>query len=380
MKKIISDEKLQNAISYIGGKTLANLSDFTYKYPASASVNNIYPQTDNVSWTTSFYTGMLHLSYQKTKDERFEKAAAVHTKDFARRLKERIDLGNHDIGFLYTLSCVGAYKIKNDEFAKETAVKAADMLLDRYIEKAGVIHCWGDMEGCTEYARIIVDCLLNLPLLYWASEATGDDKYKRAAYTHAKNTQKYIIRPDKSTYHSYIFNVKTGLADHGETVQGFADNSCWSRGQAWGIYGFMLSYLYTGDKSFIETACELLDYFLSHLPEDHVPYWDLYFQSGNEERDSSAAAITACGIIEILKALDESDPRRDKYTQALSDILNSLIDNYMTTPDTASNGILLHGVYGKPQNNGIDECLIWGDYFFLEALMRLDNPKLEIMW
>lgn len=379
MNKFISKEECSNAVKYIIKKMNDCLDTFTYKYPSPASINNIYQQSDNVGWTTSFWTGMLWLAYEYTGDEKYKNIAEIQIKDFKNRLLNSIDLENHDIGFLYSLSCVAGYKLTGDEFAKETALLAADKLYSRYFNNTGVIHCWGPLQDGMEFARIIIDCLMNLPLLYWATEVTGDKKYAEAAYNHAINTKKYIIRPNKSTYHSYIFNVRTHQPDHGETVQGYADTSCWSRGQAWGIYGFLLSYRYTKDASFIDASKQLLDYYLEHLPEDMIPYWDLYFQSGNEERDTSAAAITACGIAELLKILPEADPDYERYKNALSDMLSSLINKYTTKNIPESNGILLHGVYGKPQNNGVDECLIWGDYYYFEVLMRIISDR-HLYW
>src|SRR5699024_5358011 len=151
----------------------------------------------------------------------------------------------------------------------------------------------------------------NLSLLYFASEKTGDDKYRIAANRHAKLTQKYIVRENATTYHTYFFDRQTGEAIRGETAQGYAHDSCWARGQAWGIYGFTLSYLHTGDSSYLETAEQIADYFLSRLPKDHVAYWDLVFSDGSDqERDSSAAAIAASGLLELAKQLPVFHPKR----------------------------------------------------------------------
>lgn len=156
------------------------------------------------------------------------------------------------------------------------------------------------------------------------------------------------------------------------TAQGYSDNSAWARGQAWGVYGFALSYAHTGDKTFLETASRIADYYLERLPEDFVPYWDLYFQEGDEDRDSSSAGILACGLLELSKHLPVLDPRKKEYEETAVRIVKSLFENYTTEKDL-SNGIIKHGVYAIPFHVGVDECCIWGDYFYVEALMRLRN-------
>ena len=260
---------------------------------------------------------------------------------------------------------------------KETALKAADKLITRYKEKGEFIQAWGALDNPEAY-RLIIDCMLNLPLLYWASEVTGDDKYAVIAAKHAVTAVKTVIREDSSTYHPYYFDLETGSPKKGVTHQGYSDDSAWARGQAWGIYGFPLSFIYTGKEEYITEAEKLANYFLNRLPEDYVCYWDLIFTEGDEqERDSSAAAIAVCGMHEILKH------RKDEYTtvyeNGINAIMRSLIDNYTTKDTPESNGILLHGVYGKPQKSGVDECCIWGDYYYMEALMRL-NFDWKLYW
>ena len=198
------------------------------------------------------------------------------------------------------------------------------------------------------------------------------ESYKTAAYNHAKQTQKYIVRDNATTYHTYYFDDVTGVPKYGRTQQGYSDESCWARGQAWGIYGFTLSYLYTGDGSFLETATQLADYFLQELPEDLICYWDLIFKEGSqEEKDSSAAAIAACGLLELSKQLPVSDHRHFDYEEMAVKILEELQKNYTTKQVDGSNGLLLHAVYDKNSLKGVDECVIWGDYFYVEGITRL---------
>lgn len=351
-----------------------NLAAFEGAFPAGASHGLVYASTGNVDWTTGFWNGILWLAYELTQDKKYRKAALSLLDSFDRRIRERIETDTHDLGFLYTLSAVAAYRLTGNADAKRMALEAADLLAERYLQAAGIIQAWGDLRDPDQSGRMIIDCLMNLPLLYWAASETGKSRYADMAYHHAKQSAAYLVRPDASTYHTFYMDPVTGTPRYGNTHQGYADDSCWARGQAWGIYGFMLSYRYTGDPAFIETSKVLTDYFLSHLPQDGIAYWDLVFKEGNEqERDSSSAAIAVCGMLELAKQLPLLDPDRTRYEKAACAILESLGQGYTTKEHPESNGILKHGVYNKPRGMGIDECNIWGDYFYLEALVRLSK-------
>ena len=367
----ITKEYCEKAIQYILKKIDENLDTFTYKFPAAASKNNVYPAVDNTCWTACFWTGMLWLAYEVTGDEKYRKVAEIQLESYKKRIYDRIYVDTHDLGFLYSLSCVAAYRLTGNEEAKTTALKAADTLMERYFEKAGIIQAWGNLNDPNQRGRMIIDCCMNLPLLYWASEITGDDKYYKAAYSHVKKAEKHIIREDASSYHTFYMDVDTGEPRFGKTHQGYSDDSCWARGQAWGMYGFPLSYIYTGDQELLEMTKKISNYFLNRLPEDYVCYWDLIFTQGTEERDSSGAAIAACGMLELAKHLPLTDEYRRLYENAAVKIVKSLTENYTSVICPESNGILLHAVYGKPMGSGVDECNIWGDYYYFEALVRL---------
>ena len=370
---------IEKAIKQVLEKIDENLETFTRKFPASASTGLVYAATDNTDWTNSFWTGMLWLAYEVTGDEKYRKVAEIQLESFKERLEKRIALEHHDIGFLYTLSCVSAYKLTGNEEAKNTALKAADLLITRYHEKAGIIQAWGDLKDPKQRGRMIIDCNMNLPLLYWASEVTGEKKYKEMAYSHVKQAAKYIVREDASTYHTFYIDTETGEPLRGKTAQGYSDDSCWARGQAWGVYGFPLSYKYTKDVELMEITKKITNYFLNRLPEDNVCYWDLIFTDGQEERDSSAAAIAVCGLMEATKYLPLTDEYKNIYENAALTILKSLAENYTTKVNSKANGILLHAVYSKPNKGGVDESCIWGDYYYFEALVRAVKDW-ELYW
>lgn len=348
-----------------------NMDYFGTRFPYSATKDQKYPIIDNIEWTDGFWTGMLWLSYEYTKEERYQKLAQCNVKSFLHRVENRIELDHHDLGFLYSLSCVSAYKLTGDADAYKAALKAADKLLERYQEKGEFLQAWGPLDS-PEHYRFIIDCMLNIPLLYWASEVSGKDIYKTVAKKHFETSAKYVIREDASAYHTFYMNPETGGPDHGATRQGYSDDSSWARGQAWGMYGIPLNIRYTNQLEYIGLYKGMANYFLNRLPKDNVCFWDLIFQEGDEQsRDSSAAAIAVCGMLEMNQYLNEDDPDKEIYLHASHNILRSLIQNYTKSHKEPGDPILYHGVYSWHSGKGVDEGNIWGDYFYMEALMRL---------
>ena len=352
-----------------------NLADYTEYFPRHTTVNGFYPKTGNDCWTDGFCTGMYWLAYEVTQDEAFKKAALTQVDSFLERIEKRYVTDHHDMGFLYSLSCVAAYQLSGSEKGRTAAMMAADTLLERFHEKGQFIQAWGEL-GAPDNYRLIIDCLMNLALLYWASEETGNPIYKEKADAHVKTSLENLVRDDFSTYHTYFFDPETGAPIRGETAQGYKNGSAWARGQAWGIYGLALCYKYTADATCIELFYPVTDFFLNKLPKDGVPYWDLDFSDGDDEpKDSSAGAITACGMLEMSKYLPEE--KANYYRQAAEKMFTDLATGYATTDVRKSNGLLQHSVYAKssPYNTvsdlGVDECSLWGDYFWMELIIRL---------
>ncbi|MET8260330.1 glycoside hydrolase family 88 protein [Micromonospora sp. NPDC005553] len=367
----------------------ANIVAFGDGYPGDTTDANRYllrppsagqPEGANVGWTTSFWPGQLWLAHDLTGDDRHLRAALSHVDSFADRVAHGIDLDTHDLGFLYTLSCVTPARRTGDPRARGAALAAADHLMTRVLEPAGIIQAWGDLNDPRQRGRTIIDSLMNTPLLFWASQTTGDDRYAAAARRHTAQLRQHILRPDGTTFHTFYWDPDSGVPLRGETEQGHADHSCWARGQAWGIYGFSLNHRHIGDPALLAAAMTCADRFLAHLPDDHVAYWDLEFGDGSgQERDSSAAAIAVCGLLELADNL--TDPARaGRYRTAATEILRSLIEHYSTGGHPVSNALILHGVYDKPKDVGVDEGTLWGDYFYLEALTRATIPGWVSPW
>ncbi len=374
MKNIISDEKLERALSFILKRIDDNLEHFTDIFPTSDSRGYVYQDYPNYEWTPGFWTGMLWLAYELTGDKKYEKVATHQIKSYRERLDNKVCIETHDIGFIYALSCVAAYKLTGNEFAKETAIKAADHLITRFHEKGKFIQAWGTM-GAASNSRLIIDCLLNIPFLFWASEVTGDDKYRYVADGHLRTTLRVITRPNYTTHHTFFFDINTGEALYGKTAQGKSDDSCWARGQAWGVTGTALNYKYVSEDFVADMHNHITDTYISKLPADSVPYWDMdYTAADGEPRDTSSAAIAACGILEMSKY-----QTNEEHLACVSAMLNALIDNYLTENIPGANGILAEGMYSRPAGSN-PESTLWGDYFFFEALMRIKKPDIKLYW
>jgi unsaturated chondroitin disaccharide hydrolase len=219
-----------------------------------------------------------------------------------------------------------------------------------------------------------------MPLLTWAGEQTGEPRFDDAVRRHTAQLREHILREDDSTFHTFYWDAETGEPLRGGTEQGAADESCWARGQAWGIYGFAMNYAVTGDEQLLEASRRCAEYFLRHLPADDVPFWDLVYTDGSDApRDSSAAAIAVCGLIE-LASVETDAARAAEWTARAHAILASLIANYTPASAEDSDALILHSVYDLPKDNGVDEGTLWGDYFYLEALMRVARPDWKKYW
>ncbi len=364
------------AVAYACGKVKEILPEFVHYYPAACSENLKYRPVKNSSrelgsdWTSGFWTGMLWLSYELTDNALYRAVAEAQFDDYQKRYDEYDCLNHHDIGFIYIPSIVAQYKVTQSAKAKKLALKAAELLSKRYSEKARIIQVRDWRSGQGEF---IIDCCMNIPLLFWAGETTGDRSYYCKALNHLSRAVECMVRDDASTYQCYKIDEVTGEKIGGWQGQGYVDESCWARGQAWIIYGLSVAYTYCRDKDILEMAKRLANYFLNRLPEDLVCNWDLFFTNDDEQRDTSAAAPAACGMLELAKWLEPEEG--EIYKNAAITILRSMAKKY-STMGKDSNGLLTDGVYCKDKGNGglgDDECCIWGDYFYLEGLTRLSK-------
>ncbi len=378
----LTDDKIKAALSDALKKIDQKMVRFDKDFPSACTKNGVYGVDKNVNgWITSFWTGQLWLAYQLTGDEKYKKCAIDHMDSFENRAVNKVGMGDHDIGFVFTLSTVAGYKVTGDKHLRDISILAAEQELGRFREKGGFIQLAGDENSDIALYRLIVDCLMNVHLLYWAAAETGREDFYRAAKTHFYTTINNAVRENGSAYQNIYFDPKTGNVIGKGTKQGVSDEACWSRGQAWLIYGIPLSYTHLKDDSVLDIHEKAVQYFFSNSPDDYIPYWDFVFTAEDgEPRDSSAAAIAVCGLLEMSRTMSDGDERKILWKNAADCIMNSLIDNYTSKDHPDVEGLIMHGCYHVRENLGVDECMTWGDYFFMEALMRYINPDWKRYW
>ncbi|MGJ3240117.1 MAG: glycoside hydrolase family 88 protein [Anaerolineae bacterium] len=353
------------AIPEIIKRIRQNYQQYEGLFPSHGDSNKQYLLTPNQNWLASFWSGLLWLVYAQTGEKQDLRNASHLLPSFEERLNKKIRL-NHDLGFIFTLSAHAAYQLVDDQHAKNLALRATEALYQRFNPAGQYIQAWGDKDDPQEAGRIIIDCMMNLPLLFQAHMETGEQKYYDAALAHAKISQRYLIRDDYSNYHTYFLNPEDGNPIRPKTHQGYADDSLWARGQGWAIYGFTMAAEWTGDSSFIETAKGALERYFTDAPITEITPYDLRLpHDAPAYPDSSADAIVAGGLLRLADLTGEQI-YRDKAISLLMMLYERAFD---TRPDVQ--GLLLHGTQHAPHNYGVDTYTIFGDYFFLEGLMRL---------
>lgn len=377
----IPEGKVNSAINRALNKLERNIEAYTQGFPIGVSPELKYKLGENSRWTHGMHTGCFLLAYELSGNKKFLDVAKHHMPTYQRRLDEKIGVHDHDVGFCYSPSCVALYKVCGDEEAKKMAIRAANFLYDfSYFEKGGFImriSAKPDDMGC---CRTMMDTLMNIPLLFWTGEITGDKKFTKAANDQVNTTDNCLIRLDSSSYHHYQFEPGTLKPLYGVTWQGNRDESTWSRGHSWGVLGFPIAYTYNGDENLKILHKNVTYYFLNNLPDDLIPYWDFDFKEGDEPRDSSAAVIAVCGMLEAVNYLPDTAPEKKVYKTAATKILEAVIDECSHEDEKTFDGLICHVTGARPQGGGIDACAVYGDYFYLEALMRYVNPDWKRYW
>lgn len=329
-------------------------------------------------WTAGFWPGLLWLLYRESRDERLRSIAEECEAKLDAVIAGYYKL-DHDIGFMWTLTSVARYKLTGEEESKRRALLAANLLIGRFNVQGRFIRAWNPWnENQDNRGWAIIDCMMNLPLLYWASETTKDPRYKHVAVLHADTVLKHFLRPDGSVYHIVTFDPETGERTGALGGQGYAEHSAWSRGTAWAIYGMALSCQYTGKREYLDAAKRTAHFFLSQLPEDQVPVWDFRIPEGvTPYRDSSAGACAACGLLLIADLVDPLEGRM--YRAAAERMLYAMYKQYGAWGDEAEEGLVLHGTSHYPEQRNMDVPLIYGDYYFVEGISRLRGNR-ELFW
>ncbi|MBI5476182.1 MAG: glycoside hydrolase family 88 protein [Ignavibacteriales bacterium] len=334
-------------------------------FPRSTSDDGKWKTVPPRDWTSGFFPGCLWYMSDLKHDSMFQELAERWTVGLT---EQQYLTQTHDIGFIIFNSFGKGYEFTNNESYKPIILQAAHSLMTRYNPKVGCIKSW---DGRKWGYPVIIDNMMNLELLLWSSRNGGTQEMYDAAVSHARQTAKNHFRSDGSTYHVVDYDTLTGKVIAKETHQGFANESVWARGQAWAIYGFTMAYRYTHEPEFLEAATKSANWFIDHLPVDHVPYWDFMSPNiPNDEKDVSAAAIAGSALLE-LKNYTDNPAQKSKFEKSAFEIINTLCSSSYLAEGTNSCAILNHAVGNHPKDSEIDVSLIYADYYFLEALSRL---------
>jgi unsaturated chondroitin disaccharide hydrolase len=316
-------------------------------------------------WCSGFYPGNLLYIFEATKDSTLYYEALRKLNDLQ---PEQFNKTTHDLGFMMYCSFGNAYKIDSNEQYKSILINSAKSLASRFNPVVGCIKSWDSKPGDF---LVIIDNMMNLELLFWATRTTGDSSFYKIAVTHANTTMKNHFRPDYSSYHVVNYNPVTGAVQQKKTAQGAADSSAWARGQAWGLYGFTVMYRETKDKKYLDQANHIADFILNnpHLAKDKIPYWD--FDAPNIPhalRDASAAAIISSALLELSKY---NKAKSESYIKVATRIIRNLSSpEYKAAVGTNGGFVLKHSVGSLPGHSEVDVPLTYADYYFFEAMKR----------
>ncbi|WP_338358395.1 glycoside hydrolase family 88 protein [Yeosuana marina] len=355
-----------------------------YKYLADLLPNDRFPRSfeDNKliasksnDWCSGFYPGCLLYTFEYTKD-------SVLLIDAEKSLKvleqEKTNKATHDLGFMMFCSFGNAYKITGNEAYKNVVKESAYSLASRFDSVVGCIRSWDFSTWNSKWQYpVIIDNMMNLEMLMWAGKEFADSTLTKIAISHANKTMQNHFRDDYSSYHVVSYDTITGAVEKKTTFQGYADESAWARGQGWGLYGFTMMYRFTKDQKYLNHAKGIANYILNNpnMPKDMIPYWDFNAPDiPTAKRDASAAAVMASAFLELKDYVSKEDALR--YTEAAKKMLSSLSSQQYLAEKETNNGFLLkHSVGHFPKNSEIDTPLIYADYYFLEALLKLKKDE-----
>lgn len=324
-------------------------------------------------WTNGFWTGILWLMYEGTKEDNYRKMAEETEKmlDSVLYGQDESFYGlHHDVGFMWLLSSIANYRLTGNPHSKRKGLIAANYLASRYNPRGNYIVAWNSIE---KEGWSIIDTMMNLPLLYWATEETGYQRYKFAAMAHADKTAAYAVRPDGSVVHIMVYDKETGEAVETLAGQGYAVGSSWTRGQSWALHGFALSYGHTKEQKYLEVAKKVAHYFISALGDDCVPRIDFRSPDLPDLRDTTAGAIAASGLIEIARHVTEYE--KNMYLSAAIRILKALESKHCNWNQEVDS-ILQNGSEAYHYDRS-HLSIIYGDFYFIEAILKLKGMEVS---
>lgn len=324
-------------------------------------------------WTNGFWGGIMWQLYNATKNELYRENAIINEEKLDQNLMTAWGL-DHDNGFKWLPTAVANYRLNKSEESKNRGILAANNLAGRFNMAGRFIRAWNDNGDASRAGWAIIDCMMNLPLLYWASKETNDPRFKQIAMAHADTAARYFVREDGSVNHIVEFDPSTGEYVKSHGGQGMREGSTWTRGQAWAVYGFTLSYINTKEERYLETARRVSDHFVAHIPESGFIPVDFCQPEDCTWEDSTAAAIAACGLIELSKLVEDMD--KEKYYNAAIRLLKALEADRCCWDENIDN--ILEKCTGAYNDKEHEFAIIYGDYYFIEAIWKLTGQELFI--
>lgn len=324
-------------------------------------------KVDKTEWCSGFWPGILWYDYEFTGDAKLKEEAAKYTESL--EFLSHMPAYDHDLGFLVFCSYGNAYRLTHEEKYKQVILDTADSLATLFNPRVGTILSWPREVPTFGGHNTIMDNLINLEMLFWAAKNGNKPYLKEIAVSHADKTMANQFRPDHTSYHVVVYDTLTGDFVRGCTHQGYADESMWARGQAWGVYGYTVAYRETGDHRYLDFVQQVADAFLKDLPEDGVPYWDYNDpRIPNAPRDASAAAVVASALLELSTYLPGE--KGEGYRKEAVRMLASLSSDAYACGDRKP-AFLMHSTGHHPAGSEIDASIIYADYYYIEALLRL---------
>ena len=361
----LTDRVFERAVNQM---TLMDASLSEGEYPRSIDTDGNLVKSDNKWWCCGFYPGSLWYTYEHTGNEQIKALADKYTRSLVINEIRR----DHDMGFIVWCSYGNAFRLTGDESYKPMIEDAAEILAARFSPVTKTIRSWNYP---LEY-QVIIDNMMNLELLEEASKMFACDSLDLIARTHANTTMENHFRDDYSSYHLVCYDMEDGSVERKVTVQGYADDSAWARGQAWAVYGYAMMYRETGVEEYLQQAVNVADMIIPYLPEDGVPYWDFNDPKiPDTYRDASAGAVIASALVELSGYVDSKSKAR-KYLASAETILRTLAsDEYLCAVGECHGFLLKHSVGNLPKNSEVDVPLTYADYYFLEALIRYNRAE-----
>ncbi|MDR1866303.1 MAG: glycoside hydrolase family 88 protein [Bacteroidales bacterium] len=355
----------------------ASLKDLPDQLPRTFDAEGKSVASNSGWWCSGFFPGTLWYLYEYFQDASLLDYARNYT---ARIEKEKYNKGTHDLGFMLYCSFGNGYRLTGDTAYRSVLLTGAESLSSRFNEKTGCIQSWNSNKKWQ--FPVIIDNMMNLELLFWASETSGNPKYRDICLSHAAKTVENHFRPDYSSFHVVSYDTISGQVEKKNTHQGYSDESAWARGQAWGLYGFTATYRKTGDVKYLEQAKHIAQFILQHprLPEDKIPYWDFDApEIPDAKRDASAGAIIASALTELSEYVEE--PLAKSYLEVAETQIRTLSSpEYFAEEGANGNFILKHSVGHLKANSEVDVPLTYADYYYIEALLRYRTLKRYKTW